>query len=82
MEKPQTVDERYEENNCEKILDLFQTICDVQGHLFDIEPERDIFPKQAKDDLFKWCFVCESLIKFWKYSPDMVDAIESKELCC
>ena len=82
MEKQQTTDERYEENDCENILDCFETICDVEGHLFDIEPEKDILPEQLKDDLFKWCFVCDAHIKFWHYSSDMVDAIKSKGLCC
>jgi len=75
MEKQQTAQERYESNNCENIFDCFQTVCDVEGHLFDIEPERDILPKQTKDNLKKYCFVCESLIQFWHYSSDMVDEI-------
>ena len=82
MEKPQTTDERYEENDCENIFDLFETVCDVKGHLFGIEPEKDILPNQPKDVLYKWCICCDVHIKFWCYSPDMIDAIESKVMCC
>jgi len=78
MEKPQTTDERYEENNCENILDCFQTVCDVNGHLFlDGYSEYGV-DGEFDGNLYAKCAVCESSIKFWHYSREMVDAIKSK----
>ena len=57
------------------ILDSFESVCDVNGHIFNIFPEQDIYPINSKDDLFKFCICCNSLIRFWRYSSDMVDAI-------
>ena len=83
MEKQPTVDEKIETIDSDNYLVYFDSVCDVKGHLFGIEPDKDILPKQPKDDLFKWCFVCDGHVKFWKYSPDMVQAIEkSKVMCC
>lgn len=60
---------------------LFESICDIKGHLF-IDDQKDIMPKESDDNLFKFCFVCEGHVTFWYYSPDMVDVVKSKELCC
>lgn len=60
------------EKDCESLFDMFETICDVKGHLF-IEPEKDIIPKELGDPLFKFCFVCDDYIKFWHYSCEMID---------
>ena len=82
MEKPQTTDERYEENDCENILDLVETVCDVKGHLFlDGYSEYDV-DGEFDGNLYAKCIVCENLIKFWYYSPEMVDVIKSKVMCC
>ena len=61
--------------------EYFESVCDVKGHLF-IDDKKDILPEELTDNLFKYCFVCEGHIAFWHYSPEMVDVIKSKELCC
>jgi len=60
---------------------LFESICEIKGHLF-IDDKKDIQPEEPTDNLFKFCFVCDGHIAFWYYSPDMIDAIKSKGLCC
>ena len=62
--------------------DLFESVCDVKGHLFlDGYSEYDV-DGEFDGNLYAKCTVCENLIKFWYYSSDMIDTIKSKELCC
>jgi len=62
--------------------ELFDSVCDVRGHLFlDGYSEYDV-DGEFDGNLYAKCTVCENLIKFWYYSPDMIDTIKSKELCC
>ena len=61
--------------------ELFESICSIKGHLF-INDERDIVPEDEKDSLLKFCFLCDGYIQFYQYSPDMVDVLKSKVMCC
>jgi len=49
--------------------ETFKSICDIDEHLF-ITPDKDVTPEKPKDDLFKWCFVCDRHITFWCYRRD------------
>ncbi len=59
--------------------EVFESICDIEGHLFF--EEDDPIP-ESEENLRKFCFVCDDYITFWYYSPEMVDAIKSKGVCC
>jgi hypothetical protein len=66
----------------EESKEIFESVCDVKGHLFLDEYSEYDADDNFDGNLYAKCFVCENLIKFWYYSPEMVDVMKSKELCC